>query len=208
MAYPISRFTLLPLLRFYTRSVSGLEYIPYKGPFILACHHTSPLDGAFIAAAVINKINRKIRFITRIAPWGWLWKKIVAEWWGGCIPFDSNNRQQCLNVANKYLHKGRIVGIFPGGILEESDMDNNRGKTGVARLALWSKVPVIPVGLYNHQSRRLKSIIVKHLTNPHYLRITIGEPMTFPEAYDKPITHELLRDLTSQIINRVLELSK
>lgn len=208
MAYPLSRFTILLLLRFYIRSVSGLEHLPKKGPFILACHHTSPLDGAFIAAAVIYKTNRKVHFITRIAPWGWVWKKVVAEWWGGCIPFDSNNRRQCLDVAKEFLQKGRVVGIFPGGLLQESDIDNNRGKTGIARLALWSQVPIIPVGLYNHQSRRLKHIIFKHLTNPHHLRIIFGEPMTFPEAYDKPITHELLRDLTSQIIKHIQELSK
>ncbi|HCJ52544.1 MAG: hypothetical protein A2898_00945 [Candidatus Kerfeldbacteria bacterium RIFCSPLOWO2_01_FULL_48_11] len=203
IVYPITRVTLFPLCRLLIRSVRGLENIPKRGPFILACHHLGPLDALFIAAVVVPRINQKIHFIASIAPWGPLWKEIVAKRWSGCIPFDKNNRQTCLDTARQYLSEGRVVGIFPVGLLDERESNSSKGKSGTARLALWSKVPVVPVGLISHESVTLGAIIIKHLTRPRIIRISIGEPMTFSDVYDKPITYELLRNVTSRIMQSI-----
>ncbi len=208
IVYPITRVTLFPLWRLFIRSVRGLENIPKTGPFILACHHLGPLDAIFIAAVVVPRINQKIHFIASIAPWGPFWKEIVAKRWSGCIPFDRGNRQECLEIAHRYITEGGVVGIFPVGLLEEKERNNDKWKTGAARLALWSKVPVVPVGLVSHESATLGAIIIKHLTSPRVIRISIGEPMTFSDEYDKPMTYELLRDVTSRIMQKVYSLNK
>jgi len=205
--YPFSRYILLPFLRFFIRSAVGIENIPTAGPLIVACKHTGPLDGAFIASIVVPHMNDKVRFITNVAPNVWLWREFVAKRWAGSIPFSRKNPSACLTEAMEILQQKKVVGIFPGGLLQTAEEVQRRGKTGVARLALWSRVPVLPVGLHNFKATRRIEIILKHLKNPHNMRITFGKPMTFPEAYDKPITHELLRSVTHQIVDRIETLS-
>ncbi len=208
MPYPLSRYLVAPILKFFIRSVTGTEHIPQQGSCILACRHTGPLDGLFIAAGIIPHINRKIHFIANTGRWGWLWRRFrfFTERWAGSIPFDKNNPRACLDQAMEYLHRGEIVGIFPSGLLQHQD-PRKPGKTGTARLALWSKVPVIPIGLYNHFALRRREMVLKQLRNPHTLRITVGESMTFPDAYAAPVTYDLLRDITSRITRRIDELS-
>ncbi|HCJ52543.1 MAG: hypothetical protein A2898_00940 [Candidatus Kerfeldbacteria bacterium RIFCSPLOWO2_01_FULL_48_11] len=207
MAYPVARHIIPPFLRFFIRSINGLEYAPKQGPYIIACKHTGTLDGLFIASVIISAIKKKIHFIANVSHRGWFWKKYIFENWAGSIRFDKKNPSQCLNAAMEYLKKNEIVGIFPSGLLEHGETENSRGKTGVARLALWSKVPVLPVGLHNFRVLKRGRMIMKHLMNPHNMRITIGQLMTFPDVYDKPISHELLREVTGRIINRIEELS-
>ncbi|MFC1687226.1 lysophospholipid acyltransferase family protein [Patescibacteria group bacterium] len=207
MAYPIARHFIPRFLKFFIRSISGLENIPKEGSYIIACKHTGTLDGIFIASVIISKVKRKLHFISNVRKRGWFWKKPIFERWAGSIQFDKTNPSKCLETAMEYLKKGEIVGIFPSGLLQESDKMRKRGKTGVARLALWSQMPVIPVGLHNFHVVKRGAMIIKHLMNPHNMRITIGQPMTFPDAYNKPITHDLLREVTRRVVNRLEELS-
>lgn len=208
MVYPIARLTLLPLVRHFISSVHGTEHLPTSGPYILACKHTGPLDALFIASVIIPVIGKKIHFIARIAPWGWFWKKIVAERWAGCIPFEKSDKTKCIDTAKQYIMQNKVVGIFPSGILEEQrDTQDYRGRTGTARLALWTQVPVIPVGIRNFSTFNLLTMIKKHLARPGSMHVRIGQPMTFPDMYDRPITYDMLRDVTARIMRSVEKLS-
>lgn len=207
MAYPIARICIRPVLRFFIRSIKGLEHVPRSGPLIVACRHTGPLDGLFIVAALVPRLNQKIHFIAKRVRWVWLWQKLVVEKWAGCIPLRMDRPRGCLEVAQKKLERGGVVGIFPEGLLQEREKNMGRGKTGVARLALWTRAPVLPVGLHNFHVVNRGEMIWKHLRNPHNMRITIGEPMTFPDAYDSKITHDLLRSVTDRIVDRIESLS-
>ncbi len=206
--YPISRHTLLRFLNLFVKKIEGIEHIPKNGPYIIACKHTAPLDGEIIGAAIVPKINRKIHFITNVAKLGPLWEKMIAERWAGCITFDREQRGRCLEVAAEHLRQGKVVGIFPSGLLEEQQALNDySGKTGVARLALWSRAPVIPIGIRNFHYLSLRTMIWKHLTHPHTMVIRIGKPMTFPDAYSKETTYPLLRDMTKSIMSTLDALS-
>ncbi len=211
MVYPFASLTLLPFIRFFIRKTKGLENIPKQGPYIIACKHVGSLDGVFIAAEIIPIIKQKIHFVSSVAPWGWVWKKIVAEHWGGIIPFYKEHPQICLDIAQEYLKKGRIVGIFPEGIMEDRQKNKHRAKTGVARMALWSKVPILPIGL------KYKNIPKKDMTNmhnrwhvirntfihPHSLEINIGEKFDVSEFYNKEITKDVLYDATNFIMDKI-----
>jgi len=216
MVYPIARLTLLPLIRFFIKKTVGLENLPKKGPYIVACKHLGPLDGTFIGSVIIPHVNQKVYFIANIAHWGWWWQKVVAEYWAGNIPFNHDNPGVCLEMAYDYLQKGRIVGIFPEGIIQEYDPKKKRAKTGTARLALRARVPIIPIGLVHDVSvrndlpklRQRRQVIKNILLNPHSMEIHIGRPFTLKKYYDREITLELLEQATNEIMDRIDVLTK
>jgi len=211
MVYPIARHTLLPFIRFFIKKAVGLENIPMKGPYILACKHLGPLDGPFIGAVIIPKIDQKIYFFANYAKWGWFWEKVVCERWAGNIPFFEDNPKLCIDMALDHLQKGHIVGIFPEGVVQDYDPRQRRAKTGTARLAIWAKVPIIPVGLVHDISirhdlpkiQRRRQVIKNFLLNPHSLEIHIGRPFQLQEYYDKPIEKESLVEATNKIMDKI-----
>jgi 1-acyl-sn-glycerol-3-phosphate acyltransferase len=216
MVYPIARCTLLPLIRFFIKKTVGLEHLPKKGPYIIACKHLGPLDGTFIAAVIVPHVGQKVHFIANIAPWGWWWQKVVAEHWAGNIPFNHDTPSVCLEVAYDYLQKGRIVGIFPEGVIQEYDPAKRRAKTGTARLALRTHAPIVPIGLVHDISvrsdlpklRQRRQVIKNILLNPHSLEIHIGKPFTLKQYYQQEVTGELLEKATNEIMDTIDSLTK
>lgn len=216
MAYPIAKKTLLPFIRFFIRETKGLENVPSQGPFIIACKHIGSLDGVFIAASIIPKINQKIYFVSNVAKWGWIWEKIVAERWAGAIPFYKDNPKICLDIALDYLKKGRVVGIFPEGVLEDKITNGYKVKTGTARLAIWSKLPILPVGLdYKFSSKDVTNnmhsrwhVIRNTILNPHSISVQIGEPFKIDEYYNKELNKDILTEATGKIMNKINALTK
>lgn len=211
MIYPISRLILLPLIHFFIKKSTGLENIPRQGPYIIACKHMGPLDGIFIASVIIPVIDQKIFFISNVADWGWLWKNIVAKRWSGAISYDPNNKDNCLTIAMDYLASGKIVGIFPEGIVQEYNDYKHRAKTGVARLALWARIPILPVGLAHDitvksdlpKLKQKRQVIKNILLNPHSLEIHIGQPFEIKQFYNKEITNKLLHEATNIIMDKI-----
>ena len=51
------------------------------------------------------------------------------------------------SAAVDALHRGECVAVFPEGTIS-LDLEPMRGKSGTARLAQQSGVPVVPVGLW------------------------------------------------------------
>lgn len=211
MVYPISRKIIFPILRFFVKKVTGWEHLPAQGPYVLACKHLGPLDAFFIYAEIVPRIDAKIHFISRNTKWGWFWEKIVSEQWAGTIPFYPENPRISLQMADAYLKNGKIVGIFPEGILQEYDESVRRAKTGAARLAIWNKVPVVPIGLMHDISvrpdlprmQRRRQVIRNMLYNPHALEIHIGTPVVLDRYYDQPITKLLLIQATNDIMDGI-----
>lgn len=210
MVYPIARYTLLPFIRFFIKKTVGLENAPLQGPYIIACKHLASLDGAFIASVLVPHLNQKIYYVANVARWGLVWEKIVSEQWAGCIPFYKENPGVCIQIADDYIKKGRIVGIFPEGMIELKKKGKSHPKTGTARLALWNKVPILPIGLKHditiadkNNMHRRRNTIKNILQNPHSLEIHIGKPFELSEYYDKPIDKVLLDEAMSKVMNQI-----
>lgn len=208
--YPIARVIFFPILRFFTKRTVGIENLPKKGPFIIACKHIGSLDGFFLGAVVVPHLNRKVHFIASVKRWGYIWETLIAQKWAGVIQLFSEDRGRCLVDSRKYLENGEILGLFPEGYLDEYKR-NSRGKTGAARLALWTKVPIIPVGLkYDITVENRVPVLYQFwkavrnaFKNPHSMVFTFGKPFELTEYYDKDITENVLRESTKKIINKI-----
>jgi len=215
MVYPFSRITFFPLLRFFIRRTTGLEHVPLHGPYLIACKHVTALDGYFLASVLVPRVNQKVHFIAHLKKWGRFWQEIVCRRWAAVIPFDVNNRAHCLGIALEYLQSGKIVGIFPEGYLHEYYPDK-KPRTGIARLALRARVPIVPVGLkYNITVRNDLSVlyqnrkaIINTFLNPHSLEIHIGQPFELKEYYGREITRGLLLEMTEIVMRKIDNLTE
>jgi 1-acyl-sn-glycerol-3-phosphate acyltransferase len=104
----------------------------------------------------------------------------------GQIPVVPGEGQQALGTAKRYLEAGYSVGIFPEGNFSPQEGGYRAPRTGAARLALSTRVPVIPVGisLPREKSIRISSNLSGRQTVGYwYLRgpysITVGKPLWF-----------------------------
>src|ERR671937_766366 len=132
-----------PLLRLiYRPKARGLENIPARGPVILAANHVSFLDSLFVPLMV----KRRVVFLGKAdyfasAKTRWFFKMATV------IPVKREGGtagESAIQAGVRELKKGNVVGIYPEGT-RSPDGRLYRGKTGVARMALLAKAPVVPV---------------------------------------------------------------
>ena len=139
-----------PMLRVVFRPrASGLENVPEDGAAILASNHLSYADWLFMPLTLPRRVSfvAKAEYFTGKGIKGWLQKTFFSG--SGQIPIDrsgANAAEGALISAKGVLDKGELFGIYPEGT-RSHDGKLYRGKTGVARLALETGVPVIPVAV-------------------------------------------------------------
>ncbi len=201
--YPVVKGILRPAVKvFWKPTVVGMENVPASGPALLAANHISVLDSVFM----IPTLPRRITYIGK-AEYLDSWKTRIFFRGLGAIPVDRSGGDAAaaaLDAAAKVLEQGGLFGIFPEGT-RTRDGFLHRGKTGVARLAMRTGAPVIPVGL-----RGLDNIQPPDAKFPRPFRrweVRIGEPI-HPDRYGTdPNDNRALRALTDEIMFEIRELS-
>ncbi|HVM41155.1 MAG TPA: lysophospholipid acyltransferase family protein [Acidimicrobiia bacterium] len=146
--YTLAAGVLKPLLRRgLDWTVDGDHLVPRHGPAILASNHVSYLD-PLVVAYVIDERQRRCRFLAKAELFdkrglGWALRQIHQ------IPVlrNTGDAGRSLDAAVEALRKGEIVAIFPEGTIS-LDLEPMAPKTGTARLAQLSGMPVVPVGLW------------------------------------------------------------
>ncbi len=139
-----------PLLSLLGRpKVEGLEHVPQSRPVILASNHLAVADSFYLPLVVSRRITflAKAEYFTGTWLKGWFtrWFYTVA----GQVPIDrtdADSAQSALTTAERILGECKLLGMYPEGT-RSPDGRLFKGKTGLARLALTSGVPVIPVAM-------------------------------------------------------------
>lgn len=204
MVYLMLKLTIIPIIRLYVRKVSGLENVPKNGAFIIASNHSSYIDTIIIGAYLIPYLNKKLHFLAKKEHFN-TWFKKAWHTYVGAIPIDRNKTgKNALNLAAKALKEGKIIGIHPEGTRSLTGK-LQKGKTGAAKLAIKSRVPVIPVGLTG-----TFEILPKGKYIPKFKRavMNIGKPIHFTEYHNKNINKGMLRDATNKIMKEIAKLSR
>ncbi|MDQ1385314.1 MAG: hypothetical protein QOG65_2693 [Actinomycetota bacterium] len=146
--YPAAKAVFQPWLRYGLHwTIEGASNIPMHGSTILASNHVSYLDPLTLAW-VADQRDRRIRFLAKAE----LFKNPVL---GALlraahqIPVyrGTADSSGALSAAVEALRNGECVTVFPEGTISE-DFEPMRGKSGTARLAQASGVPIVPVGLW------------------------------------------------------------
>jgi 1-acyl-sn-glycerol-3-phosphate acyltransferase len=154
-----------PLVRASFRvRVTGAEHVP-SGAAVVAANHVSALDGVLLAVATGLGARRMTRFLVAAEffakkRFGWalrLYRQIPLRRGAG----DAD----ALREAVATISTGAIAGIFPEGRVNPDPGDGvQRGRRGVARIALAANAPVVPVGMWGTQARWPRSGL--HLGRP------------------------------------------
>lgn len=209
MFYWIFKWSLfVPVVRLVWRpKVTGLENIPESGPAIVVANHTSAVE-TFIVPAMIS---RRLTFPAKaelFAEGGGPAKRVVAWFLAavGQLPMDrSGGRASAgsMDTVLQVLRNGELLAIFPEGT-RSPDGRLYKGKTGVARLVLQARVPVIPIGIRDSVPQR-----TKRLNIPYYKRtkISIGRPLDFDAYASAGTDRNVLRYVTDEIMAAVQEQS-
>jgi 1-acyl-sn-glycerol-3-phosphate acyltransferase len=134
--------------------VANTERIPLGGPAILAANHVSGLDGVFLAYLAARFARRPTRYLVAAEffqrPMYGFWLRTFQQ-----IPIHRGGADSvALEEAAATVSSGALAGIFPEGTVNERPNGQLlRGRTGVARIALTTGAPVIPVGIWGTQQR-------------------------------------------------------
>ena len=204
--YWVIKAILKPLLKgIYRIRIEGLENLPKKGPAIIAANHLSFLDSFFIPLAVPR---RKVTYLAK-ADYFKSWKTAWFFNMVGQIPTEREGgakSQHSLNIALGVLEEGKFLGIYPEGT-RSPDGYLHRGRTGVARLALKAKSPVIPTGLVGTERVMPKEARFPRLRGRLTVHVRFGKPLDFQRFHGQEGDRMVLRSATDEILYEIMQLS-
>lgn len=200
--------------------VEGREHIPAHGPVILAANHQSFCDSFFLPLVV----RRRVTYVAK-AEYFDSWKTAWFFRAAGQIPMNRSGgdaSQRALDTATEVLRDGGVLAIYPEGT-RAPDTRLHKGKTGVARLSLGCRVPIVPVGLVGTRAIQPPGSMLMRPFHP--VTVRFGPPIGFGRAGtpgpvrsgeevrvtdpDGPRTpdQEELRALTDALMRSVADLS-
>ena len=199
--YAVLRKIMAPFVRlFWIAEVEGLHNIPKDGAVIVASNHESYFD--FLCFASISP--RKIHYLAAEKFFeSRLWKPLMKL--TGQIRIDRKHpdKTKVFQQVFSALNQGRMIGIFPEGT-RSPDGKLLKAFTGVGRIALKSKTPIVPVGMigtYEIMSRHDKYPKLKKA------KIKIGEPLHFKEFHDIEHDHIHYKTVTDKVMLKIAELT-
>jgi 1-acyl-sn-glycerol-3-phosphate acyltransferase len=201
MLYWVMKGVLTPLLRgLYRVRVQGGARLPRRGAVILAANHRSFLDSLFLPIV----IGRRVTFVAKAEYFdskktSWFFRGV------GQIPIrreGGSASEAALAAATEVLEDGGVFAIYPEGT-RTRDGFTHRGHTGVARLALRTGAPIVPVGLVGTDEcqpvqRKLPKLFRR-------VEMRFGIPIA-PDRYVEDPEGLALRQLTDEVMFEIVQL--
>ena len=203
MTYWVVKVVLTPVLRFFYRvKVEGIEHLPAGGPVILASNHVSFSDSIFLPMV----LKRRVTFVAKAEYFedpktAWFFRAV------GQIPIHREGgsaSEGALAAARQVLAGGGVFAIYPEGT-RSPDGRLYRGHTGVARLALTCRAPIIPVAMIGTRHAQPIGQVVPNPFVP--ITVRLGRPLTYERLHERVDDRLALRDITDEVMYELRELS-
>lgn len=205
--YAVGRFLIAAYVRLMLKmDVRWHEKLP-EGPVLYAANHPSTTDPVFLHTLTRKPVSILIHNkVFTIPVLGAYMKKM------GHVRVIPGKGEEALAEARRTLAAGRSVVIFPEGLLSPED-GFHEARSGVARLALQSKVPVVPLGIYfpPKNCRRITAtfegepdVIAWYLRGPY--AVTVGRALRFfGDARDRSLVRKVAENVMGHIRALALE---
>lgn len=183
-------FTSIWYKLIYRVKVTGKENIPAEGGCIFCSNHTSNYDPIVVGALTTRRktsiMAKKELFENRLlAP-------VISGM--GAFPVDRDGGDiSAVKTALKVLKRGEVLIMFPEGT-RTKEIDLAKAKPGVSMISIKAKVPIVPIHI--ESSYKLCS----------ELKVTIGEPFSFEEYYDKKLDTEDYARLSQEILKKIYDI--
>lgn len=178
-----------------------------QGAKIIAANHPSTTDPFFVASILRQQSYILINNLLFQVP-------VLGSYLrsSGHIPVVAGNGQAAIDAAIERLKEGSTIIIFPEGALSPTDGSFHKARTGVARLAMQSGAPVIPVGIHLQwdRIRSIRSTVRGQVEYGRwYLRgpynVTVGHPLALKgDVEDRP----LVRQAADRVMHHIIELAR
>ena len=206
--YLLAKGILKPWLSlWFDWRIEGLENIPKEGPAVIAVNHIAYLD-PFAAAFVVDKAGRRARFLAKSELFqdkriGWVLKGAQQIE----VRRGTKDAPVALDEAYAAIARGEVVVVFPEGtVTRDPDLYPMAAKSGAARLALRTGVPLIPCALWGTANIWPKGFR-KQWRPGQPIIVRIGAPISLPQETDSPegwralgaLLMETIRDLLAEI---------
>jgi 1-acyl-sn-glycerol-3-phosphate acyltransferase len=200
--YHVAEWVLRPIvLPWFRWHLEGMEHIPRHGPLLVAANHISYFD-PLVAALAIDNAGRRPRFMAKAE----LFRSPLLR------PFLEGTRQirvergsgstAPVDQALAALRDGQVVVVYPEAtITRNEDSSPMQAKTGIARLALASEVPVLPFATWGTQAVWRRGSHSLRFGRPIWARA--GAPIDVSAFADPPDDPTTLRRVTDRIMDEV-----
>jgi 1-acyl-sn-glycerol-3-phosphate acyltransferase len=194
---PLANFLQGILLRtFADWQVTGRENVPPMGPLIVVANHQSNVDPTLISTS----IPRRTWFLAKKG----VFSGPLASWFlrsYGAFPLDRGRADiRAYRWTLEKLERDQAVVLFPEGTRGSGGMQ--KALPGVARLALRSQAPLLPVGITG--TERLGTVF--RVLNPTgKIRVNIGSVFSLPSIEGR-LGREVVESLTDTIMQRIAAL--
>ena len=198
-----ARMVLSPIFKFAWRvHTEGLEHVPATGGALIAPNHTSVMDSFFVPLV----LPRRVTYVGK-AEYLDDWKTKYLFPALGMIPIDRTGGDAAaaaLDAAAGVLEAGELFGIYPEGTRSRAGV-LHKGHTGVARLALRTRCPIIPVGIVG--AREVQPPDAKFPRPFMELTVRFGEPIDVSRYCDRANDRLVLRQITDEVMFSIRSLS-
>jgi 1-acyl-sn-glycerol-3-phosphate acyltransferase len=181
-----------------------------KQQYIYAPNHPSTIDPFYLLGVIKQKTQILIIQSVFTIP---LLRFFVKQ--AGHIKVDMKNGGQAYKKAVMHLNKGRSLMVFPEGLVSKPGFKISEIKTGAVRMAMETKTPIIPVGIYinkNRIKRKRKDFgfgieVIRWYMKGNYV-VNFGEPIIFKGDFrDRNLVRYNCSLLYSEI-NKLVDKSK
>ncbi|GAA1844103.1 lysophospholipid acyltransferase family protein [Microbacterium koreense] len=179
--------------------IVGRRNVPASGAAILASNHLSFVDSIFLPLMIDRPVTflAKSDYFTGKGLKGWATRFFFKA--TGQLPIDRSGgkaSEASLNTGLQVLGRGDLLGIYPEGT-RSPDGKLYRGRTGIARMALEARVPVVPVVMVDTDTMMPIGTRIPRVAR---VGIVIGEPLDFSRFEGMEGDRYILRSITDEIM--------
>ncbi len=197
-----------PLLNLIAkRDWRGVENLPKSGAAIAVCNHISYVDPLLFTHFLYDN-GRAVRYLGKAS----LFKMPIIGrvlLGAGQIPVEreSSVASHSLQHAITFLKSGHLLGVYPEGTLtRDANYWPMKAKTGVARLAILTQVPVIPCAQWGAQEI-LPAYSKKPKLFPRTKVVVVaGAPLDFSKWYGRAEDPVALEEATAYVMSAITRL--
>ncbi len=204
LLYRATEVVAYPLVRAYFRpEITGLDFVPRTGAVIIAANHLSAADEVFTPVAARRQVAyfAKAEYFTGPGLRGRFVARTFREF--GHVPVDRADPRaaaETIGTGVELLAQGKALGIYPEGT-RSPDGRLYKFRTGVARLALRSGAPVVPVGLVGTAD---VLTVGDRRWHRRPVEVHFGPPLDFSGRAEEERSARALREIT-EILRRAIQ---
>lgn len=183
------------------------KYIPAEGAALICPSHNSEWDVLILAASIIHHPPRRVAY--QMAKESLFKIPLVNAWVRDHHAFPLKRGMHdvdSFNYAKELLERGEIVITYPEGTTNTGNGQLLEGHTGPMRLAIETKVPIIPIGITGTEKTYPKRAKMLNFYKGCILKA--GPPfMEHKQYWDKRIPdYDELKRLTNSMMAQIKDL--